>query len=547
LRLDNRADSPVPSAFSWRPALTQSILLSPARLPFGSFLAEHIFTLYTYLASLALSASLLARSQSSAADGGRSYELSPKVSPAERKIRDEHVGRAADALCRAAGVAEHLVPLVGEWERLFDDGGPSSRGGGGIASRLSGGRGSASRPVESSRAFASALAKLLLADAQALSIRKLLSPTLASSPHVGPPLAKGHPSPSLLAKLYLSVLDLYTQAGTLLTSSSSARSKGSDDSTTDGPVSDLVRYVSQNRAFVQALARKWLGVDAGESGKAERMGEAVAWLRDAKATLIEGGASSGGGGSSGGSGGGLLKKSKSKVENRWTEELESVSAFLSAYEKLNNSVRPDSWMAVTSAWLTPLADYWPCLPLDRSTSRRSRHCRPSSRSSPPVGLSSLSSRMSLRGQRSVPAARATRLAAAAAPGSRMASGTWPSATAQEARSRQQHPARATTEMRKLHSSFIASLCLRSRASSGDAQGGQSAAGRLTGERDQGGLLRMGLRPSRPSSTRPRQPPDCHPLPLPSSAASSSVDLLSPNGRDRSRRPSALYPSGASGG
>lgn len=233
-------------------------------------------------------------------------------------------------------MAEHLVPLVGEWERLFDESGPSGRGGGGVAARLSS-RGGARRPVESSRAFASALAKLLLADAQALSIRKLLSPTLASSPHIGPPLAKGHPSPSLLAKLYLSVLDLYTQAGSLLTSSSSSRSKGSDDSTTDGPVSELVRYVGQNRAFVQALARKWLGVDAGESGKAERMGEAVAWLRDAKATLVEGGAS-GGGTSSGGGSGGLLKKGRSKVESRWTEELESVTAFLSAYEKLNNSV-----------------------------------------------------------------------------------------------------------------------------------------------------------------------------------------------------------------
>lgn len=67
------------------------------------------------------------------------------------------------------------------------------------------------------------------------------------------------------------------------------------------------------------------------------MGEAVAWLRDAKATLVEGGASSSGGS---GGGGGLLKKGKGKVESRWTEELESVSAFLSAYEKLNNSVRP---------------------------------------------------------------------------------------------------------------------------------------------------------------------------------------------------------------
>lgn len=318
---------PSPPAFSWRPALTQSLLSSPARQPFASVLAEHVFTLYTYLSALALSAGALARSQATL-DGG-SYELSPTLSPAERKARDANVGKAADALCRAAGVAEHLVPLVGEWERE-----PPS-------SSASAPPAKGKRPVEASRAFASALAKLLLADAQLLSIRKLLSPTLASAPHVGPPLAKGHPSASLLAKLYLSVLELYTQAQTLLTSSSSARSKGADDAQTDPPTADLVKYVRSNRAFVQALARKWLGVDAGESGKAERMGEAIAWLRDARATLTEGA----GGSSSAGGGGSLLKKAKAvrgkapAHASRWKEELDSVGAFLSAYEKTNNSVR----------------------------------------------------------------------------------------------------------------------------------------------------------------------------------------------------------------
>lgn len=294
------------AVFSWRPALTDSLLPSAPRQAFPGLLAEHIFTLYTYLSVLALSSSLLARSQSSS--NGVSYELSPSLPAAERRIRDEHVGRAADGLCRAAGVAEYLLPLVGQWEQEVWTGKGKS-------------------PVEGSRSFTSAVAKVLLADAQLLSIRKLLSPTLSTSPHVGPPLAKGHPSPSLLAKLYLSVLSFYSQAFTLLSSSSSSRSKGSEDTQTDAPIPDLVKYVKTNRDFVQALSRKWLGVDAGESAGGERIGEAIAWLKDAKATLAEG------------SRGPVGKLSKSKVEGKWKEELDSVNAFLSAYEKSNNSVR----------------------------------------------------------------------------------------------------------------------------------------------------------------------------------------------------------------
>lgn len=101
------------------------------------------------------------------------------------------------------------------------------------------------------------------------------------------------------------------------------------------------------------MARKWLGVDAGEnSGNGgERTGEAIVWLRDSRRTLMESlGSSSGSGSSVGGGGGkvsGLFKKSgsgggkeeKKERKGKVGDALESVESFLKAYEKANDQVR----------------------------------------------------------------------------------------------------------------------------------------------------------------------------------------------------------------
>lgn len=45
------------------------------------------------------------------------------------------------------------------------------------------------------------------------------------------------------------------------------------------------RYLKKEAILSQALAHKWLGVDAGENGKGARIGEAIAWCKDAQTRL----------------------------------------------------------------------------------------------------------------------------------------------------------------------------------------------------------------------------------------------------------------------
>lgn len=190
---------------------------------------------------------------------------------------------------------------------------------------------------------------MLLADAQMLAIRKLMTAALASSPHVGPPLAKGHPSPSLIAKLFLNVLTLYTSALSLVLSCQSSKTsfRKTDDAPlrTEDPSTDLVRYLSEGRSYAESMSRKWLGIDAGESGDSARIGEAIVWLRAARQALDEGGSATG---STAGStkGGGVFgklgrtgKEEKRERKGRVGDGLASVEAFLSVYEKTNDTVR----------------------------------------------------------------------------------------------------------------------------------------------------------------------------------------------------------------
>lgn len=205
--------------------------------------------------------------------------------------------------------------------------------------------------------------RLALADANLLAIRRLLSRSLAlshSSTTPGPPLSKSHPSPSLLAKLHLNVYNLYDTARALCKASA------------DDVSPELRRYLSDGRTVAQSLAFKWLGVDAGENGGRDKAGDALAWLGVARTGLEDVRGKS--------AGMGMLKIGKGKKagkerKGKIADELDSVAAFLSAYKKVNDTVR-----VVPSVSPVPVPDLISLLSLS-CTSNRSppprRFCLPS--------------------------------------------------------------------------------------------------------------------------------------------------------------------------
>ena len=196
---------------------------------------------------------------------------------------------------------------------------------------------------------------MALADAQNLAIRKLLSKAAFESTLTpGPPLPKSHPSPALVAKLHLECASLYSSARSLVktpgASKSSSKSKlkmslgrdkdrnaNGDDETGEEVAPELRRYLADEIALHAALARKWLGVDAGEHGGTSKGGIAVGFLVWAKKELEEL--------KSGHSSGGIIsgereKEIRERRKARVQEELESTGTFLVGYKKMNDSVRP---------------------------------------------------------------------------------------------------------------------------------------------------------------------------------------------------------------
>lgn len=191
--------------------------------------------------------------------------------------------------------------------------------------------------------------RICLADAEKLAIRRLLSKSVAIAQAVtipGPPLPRGHPSPSLLSKLYINVYAHYDSARSLAKSVGTSgggmkgqfkqtfkRDKSStneNDDAAEAISADFRTYLSDGRAFSNALANKWLGVDAGES--ATKAGDAIAYLTIARNGLLD-----------------LQKRAKTvfalrkgkaeraKRKDRLVEELEDIDAFLSAYRHMNDT------------------------------------------------------------------------------------------------------------------------------------------------------------------------------------------------------------------
>ena len=168
---------------------------------------------------------------------------------------------------------------------------------------------------------------MALADAQSLAIRALLSKAAYDSNIApGPPLPRSHPSPALIAKLHLDCASLYGSALSVV--KTSGASKGCEVS------ADLRRYLTGEGALHSALARKWLGVHAGERGGKEKGGDAVGFMMWAKKDLetLKDGVK------------GIniprgdTKEMKNRLKERITDEMENIKVFLKYYKKTNETV-----------------------------------------------------------------------------------------------------------------------------------------------------------------------------------------------------------------
>ncbi|KAG6375505.1 hypothetical protein JVT61DRAFT_3064 [Boletus reticuloceps] len=322
-------------AFSWRTTLSATLFNTSPRLRLPSLQADLASTLLTY--AMALSNF----SHSVTASLG-AYEYEPAISEKVRKEKDERLNFGVTLLCRASGVFSAISEgVLNELDKV------GSGGGGGWV-----------RPPDLWKEVNAALAKMALADAQSLAIRKLLSKAaFESTLSPGPPLPKSHPSTALIAKLHLDCAALYSSARTLAMSSSKSSLtsglKASFGSTSksqndvgarggSGEVStDLLKYLERESKFHTAIAHKWLGVDAGETAKPGKGGEAVGFLKwvqqeleDLHTPRLSKGLGIGRDAAKGRDHDGR----KARIE----KELKSVKVFLDHYRKLNDSLIFDS-------------------------------------------------------------------------------------------------------------------------------------------------------------------------------------------------------------
>lgn len=224
--------------------------------------------------------------------------------------------------------------------------------------------------------------RTLIADAHITAIRKLLLPIL---PHIlfappGPPLPSNHPSPSLLSKLYLHVAKLYDSSRALFKAHANEPSSSSSrrifrgekieepDSAEGGLNAGFKRYLKKEAMLSQALAHKWLAVDAGENGKGAKVGEAIAWCKDAQSRL-ESMEDSAVREKMKGLGLGKLndrkKEERRARKGRVERDLEDVSAWVKSYTRQNDTVS-QAVFDHTDGHLLTRAGLFPASAYDRS-------------------------------------------------------------------------------------------------------------------------------------------------------------------------------------
>lgn len=337
--------------FSWRTSISSTRFRGPQRVELPGLHYELAWVLVTYALALANFAAATVH-------GLGAFERDRSLSADERRVKDERLRWGADTLCRASGVlvyvSEELLP---QWRDAA---------------------GAMDVPPDLTGEATLALSKICMAEAQALAIRKLVSPSVASAVDTvtpGPPLPKSHPSVSLLAKLHLHVVEeLESALGLLKTLKDRGgnrsgrrdavglsanhehelarrvsatnedlvpgadkkkmfgklrlgKDKAKDDvpSATTGVGGDLdvssslLAHVRSSLTLHRALAYKWLGIDAGENSN--RVGEAIALLTLSSSLLSPSS--------------GLLKR---KGQERVGVEAATVEHWLRAYRQLNDTV-----------------------------------------------------------------------------------------------------------------------------------------------------------------------------------------------------------------
>ncbi|KAG6861163.1 hypothetical protein C0995_003172 [Termitomyces sp. Mi166 len=298
--------------FSWRTTLSANIFNTSPRLSIPGLQADLAFSLLTYAFAL----SNLARSTVNSL--GR-YEFDRAITESERKTKDDQLNIAVDFLCRASGIYSYIADtVILQWEN-----------------QIKGGHTGFEQPPELCREVNNALAKMALADAQTLAIRKYLSKAAFDSNIApGPPLPVSHPSPSLIAKMHLECASLYSSARSLVKIVGTRKRPSSAPDSTGEVSADLRRYLADQTALYSALAHKWLGVEAGEKGGSQKGGEAVGFMIWAKKELQE----LKDGRKSINLARGGDKDVKDQLKQKVADELQSVDVFHEYYKKANDSI-----------------------------------------------------------------------------------------------------------------------------------------------------------------------------------------------------------------
>lgn len=106
-------------------------------------------------------------------------------------------------------------------------------------------------------------------------------------------------------------------------------------------IPDLKRYLRKEALVSSALAYKWLGVDAGENGKGAKVGEALAWVMEARgrlAQLEDGKVEAKMKGLSIGRGAERRKEARKARQGRIEREIADADAWVSSYKKMNDTV-----------------------------------------------------------------------------------------------------------------------------------------------------------------------------------------------------------------
>lgn len=190
--------------------------------------------------------------------------------------------------------------------------------------------------------------RLALADANAVGIEKLLSPFHANITFQSTtlPLPRGHPSPGLLVKLHIEVATLYSSSRTLLKTIKNSKGSALEGLNIDDDIEpSLMEYLRKEWGLAEVRSRKWLAVEAGEHASGEKVGQAIAMLKDAKSRLDELRKHGDIGASTMkkmkglkiglGSGG---KEEKTERKSRITQEMADIESFLETYTHMNNTV-----------------------------------------------------------------------------------------------------------------------------------------------------------------------------------------------------------------